>query len=1140
MVIMPKIIAFLKNNFFVLLLLLLAVIVAYRNYVPNTFLTGWDTLHPEFDYKEYWSRIIGGAWQEHQGLGAVNTQAHASEIPRILLLMFIDIFLKTPDVRYAYALLMLILGPLGVYFYVKKVFLSDLHSKASSFGAFCAGLFYLLNLGTLQHFYVPLEMFLTHYGFLGWTFLYSTLFFENPTKKNYISFIIVNLLITSQAHTPTLFYVYFLSICLYFGALTIVEITKKHTFLANLKKASTIILTVLILNFFWLLPSTYFLVTRSQEIQQSKIHHLFSEEAFLANVKFGTLPNIALVKGFLFDWGEYIGGGEFGQLLNEWNVYYANTDFLYIGYVFFVLILFGIILSIFRKHPYWLSIVILLFVSTVFLLSINPPFGFILSFLLSKFPILKEALRFPFTKFSILLMFCYSVFFGSFWGFFSSVFDKVSKHTNVGRYIYLLCTFFVILSFYLYMRPAFYGNLLSKSMKINIPSRYFEMFDYINTQDGYGRVADLPLHSFWGWVYYSWNDITKLGYQGAGFLWFGINRPLLDREFDRWNLSNEQAYRELSYAVYMQDITLVENTLEKYKIRWLLLDESVFAPGYSETVLFIPETEELLSKSSRISLAKDFGSGLFVYEYRPVKEFSLHEYNVPYSVVGQKFFREYKDYFYNTFGTYIYGANDNFSLIGVNGTDEEITNNAIYSDESTIYFGANNVLSNKEVSFQMGFLNKSIVEPYGDEVVFSFDKEFYSKKELPNVFIDFGKNKSLDVFRIGDLVDIDIYPVLEACSIAMPNASYSVERLATGFTLKARNIRACVTSKLSAFPQLSKRDSNLFTLMGDALRNRDICIYDTESALCKNFSLNGQIYAYLDKPIDVYSIRITSDSSATPFEKVNTFSNLKAGWLQQYPSIYLGSSTNNFSGTNIILAKDTRYSSFVDDLSNDPRLCDFSSGNLGDSLVTYTSESIIYTSKKQSLCDSFYFHNLDQSKGYILEIRSKNTQGVPMRVCLTNEVTKRCDAYFALPANDTLKSSYYMLPPFGDSYGYTLNISNTVFGGFPTSNELSYISFTPINYDFMKGLHGGQLSTAKKGTNLFIYNESYDTGWLAICGGELCNAKHVVVNNWANGWVFNEDMPDDIRVIFWPQYLEYLGFILLLVPLLRIIKVGRK
>jgi hypothetical protein len=43
--------------------------------------------------------------------------------------------------------------------------------------------------------------------------------------------------------------------------------------------------------------------------------------------------------------------------------------------------------------------------------------------------------------------------------------------------------------------------------------------------------------------------------------------------------------------------------------------------------------------------------------------------------------------------------------------------------------------------------------------------------------------------------------------------------------------------------------------------------------------------------------------------------------------------------------------------------------------------------------------------------------------------------------------------------------------------------------------------------------------------------NHILVNNWSNGWVLGKDSAQEskIVIIFWPQYLEYLGFLFLFV-----------
>ena len=56
------------------------------------------------------------------------------------------------------------------------------------------------------------------------------------------------------------------------------------------------------------------------------------------------------------------------------------------------------------------------------------------------------------------------------------------------------------------------------------------------------------------------------GDTGGRILQFGIQQPILDRDYDRWNIYNEQYQRELSYAVYSKQPTLIRKVLEKYKV----------------------------------------------------------------------------------------------------------------------------------------------------------------------------------------------------------------------------------------------------------------------------------------------------------------------------------------------------------------------------------------------------------------------------------------------------------------------------------------------------------------------------------------------------------------------------------------------
>src|SRR3989338_1083228 len=93
--------------FYPVLLIIISVIVCIQNYKFGTFLSGWDTLHPEFNFGEYFKKIFS-VWQEQQGLGAVAAQAHAAELPRVIFLYVLSFILPLSFLRYSYFFLTLI------------------------------------------------------------------------------------------------------------------------------------------------------------------------------------------------------------------------------------------------------------------------------------------------------------------------------------------------------------------------------------------------------------------------------------------------------------------------------------------------------------------------------------------------------------------------------------------------------------------------------------------------------------------------------------------------------------------------------------------------------------------------------------------------------------------------------------------------------------------------------------------------------------------------------------------------------------------------------------------------------------------------------------------------------------------------
>src|ERR1035437_6146999 len=104
----------LRNYWPIISLLLIAFLLCARNYSPGTFLSGWDTLHPEFNFGLAFQRYIIGVFRVEQGLGAVAAHSDMADLPRLVILYIVHFILPLNFLRYFYVFLNVIVGTLGM------------------------------------------------------------------------------------------------------------------------------------------------------------------------------------------------------------------------------------------------------------------------------------------------------------------------------------------------------------------------------------------------------------------------------------------------------------------------------------------------------------------------------------------------------------------------------------------------------------------------------------------------------------------------------------------------------------------------------------------------------------------------------------------------------------------------------------------------------------------------------------------------------------------------------------------------------------------------------------------------------------------------------------------------------------------
>lgn len=573
----------------VLFLIVFALMVA--NYRPGKILSGWDNLHPEFDCQINIKRALFSGWQEYQGLGLPAGHGHATELPREIALCALSNIFPQTDLRYIFLSISLFLGSIGVYFLTYFLFKNKLSS-------FFGSLFYLLHIATVQLLYAPYEAFIVYYSLLPWMLASLLYYFQNPSKKRLLVLFLVHLVGSSQFYIPTVFIVYV--------AILTIFLIHHLTNTRALKPIIHSLVAIVIANLYWLGLFIYYTITNIGSQKGAHVNFLYSEDIFSKNVEFGNLYNLILFKGFMFKFTGLVHNG-YGYILKDWIAHFEQRPVIIIGFIFFLVVIVGFIMCLFSRRNRVFSFLFLGFFTLIALNS--PPFSFINDYLHSHI-LFHQVFRNPFTKFGNSLLLFEAILFVQgvhyIYGFLVS-FTK-SKYSVLMRFFFISA---LLGLFFTYSLPSWRGGLVYPQLFVSYPRDYEQLFSYFKKQPS-GRIANFPQYAIDGWSTYSW------GYYGSGFLWYGIEQPILDRAFDVWNLKNEQYYWEVSHAIYSRDFTLLEEVLDKYNVSWLLIDKSIVG-SYSPHALYVDELIDLVKNSSRITMQNKFGN-ILLYRVLPLQD----------------------------------------------------------------------------------------------------------------------------------------------------------------------------------------------------------------------------------------------------------------------------------------------------------------------------------------------------------------------------------------------------------------------------------------------------------------------------------------------------------------------------------------
>jgi len=1078
-------------------LLGIEIILFITNYTPGTFLVGWDNVMPEFNLGLNFQRSIFSLWQEYRGLGLIDGMAHSANLFHTLYIAFLGLFLPDSILRYVYIHITHLIGGVGFFFLTRSLLLTldgkklntneiSVHSiinrKNNEFAAFLAAFFYMFNIGIIQMYYAPLEVFATHFAALPILTLTTYNALKVPTKKNLLLLFISALLLTPQSFVPTVFVAY-TSILLFQVIFSFFSKTGKLK--VRIKTFLLVGTTLFLANAFWLLPYVYSAFTTPQVIADSRINEFSSEEIYYRNKSRGDILDTLTFKGFMLDSLEYDQqNSTYFQFMNIWNIHVNQTGALILSLLLSVSILLGIILSIVKKNKNLYPFIGAFCIALFFLANDTPILAQLNEFVRNTVPLVGEAFRFPFTKWITVFTFCASLFFGY---ILSLLFSRKIIPT-------LLSTTIIGIGLLSLSYPAFKGYFTAPQLRLSVPNYYTETFNYFSKQPKDARVALLPAETFWNWGYTSW------GHRGSGFIWHGIPQALLTRAFDPWSLQNEQFYNELSYAQSTEDAELFARVLRKYDVHYLLLDQSVLN-SLSRQPINYEEMQDFLSKVPGLQRDKEFGK-IKIYKTDVSPSF-LYTLNTKQTVKAYPPFLTSREDTIN-------------SLIG---------NYVITQDHPDIFTPFPSLSSDKlQEDLEMDIKENNSSITFTSRIT---DPISVTKANL--IIPSYFQNEFL-IPVTATITDngVSLTPQYPSIKINNQNIEYPAKEIVlptnlnNPTTISFPDINQTIPIDGSTQSYLI-RTSATTIIISNGIQSETVVLDITDQ------DTSPFIISLPDKPITSFSLTIPKIQS--PFSEENVLEsnkykivenpNTALAYLQNPHTAYTKQDNSlSFSAQNSALElafyKETLYHQA--------------------SYISFIDSTYI-----QGLPVNFYIDNTFREKA-ILETKLSKTKST--NVILIPKIEPYFQGYgFHIitksVGKEIAKANIYRL----SIYPAPLETIKRIRIADIASPVFSQISADTIPLDYMKSNQMYYTTQTKPNTYLLL-SQSYNPGWSAyqidpnrileklfpFLGTKL---EKVIVNNWENGWKIPESNSSiSVAVIFLPLYIQLSGLLLTTIGLI--------
>lgn len=533
-----------KKHVFVFFTILLGVIIL-TNAKWGYGLLGNDNFSPELNPTITLQRSLQNpGWRTYRALGVPSDSEQADTIRALMFYLLSSA--KVPywamSQIYFFGTLVIALVSAGKVAEIVLISKKDEEKEAAHAFLF-GGLFYFSSLLTVWIYYFPVHLFVAAYAFLPLVFFTLLKFSHQATPRNALALCISAVFLGISGLTATLFLVCFATLVV-LSTLSLVDSR------FSCKKILIGLGLILALNAYWLVPFSLYVQSNTHALQDSLINRKITTLQVQNEQKYTVLPRTLR---YGFSWmDDQLSDGSYAYTARSW---YTHPIINVLAYLPIACALFGVFYALKKRKKHAAVFSVLALLGVFLIKGSNTPLGFIYSYLQDASSVFNQVFRWRSSKFWPLLAMSLPL-----------LATYGALHLTKKR---PLVTIILVVALCVYMLPMLTGSMIRPSMYTQVPSSYFALADHLQKTNPTARIYVVPEANTLYFRNYSW------GFFGSVMLNYVLPNPTFEKALIIGSSESEHAFNEIKNAYYTGDPDIFNNALDRYNIAYVLEDRSV-------------------------------------------------------------------------------------------------------------------------------------------------------------------------------------------------------------------------------------------------------------------------------------------------------------------------------------------------------------------------------------------------------------------------------------------------------------------------------------------------------------------------------------------------------------------------------------